>query len=187
MHIDDPMRGFSFRHNVPLDLRFNREKGTAARQWIREASLEEIVHILKDYGECTQSRKLARLLKSNSVQTNEDVVSCAHKLFGWRAKHVLPQIFQALRIVVNDEIGSLEILLQKGPRLLKPGGRMGIISFHSLEDRAVKHAFRTRTTSKYDAPFTLLTKKPIRPSEKEVQQNPRSRSALLRAIERTPF
>jgi len=187
MHIDDPMRGFSFRHNVPLDLRFNREKGTLAREWIRESSEEQIVHVFKDYGQCPHSRKLARLLKENNVQTNEDVVSCAHKIFGWRAKRMLPQIFQALRIAVNDEIGSLEILLQKGLRLLQPGGRMGVISFHSLEDRAVKHVFRTLTTSKYDAPFTLLTKKPIRPSEKEVQQNPRSRSALLRAIERTPF
>ncbi|PIP64994.1 16S rRNA (cytosine(1402)-N(4))-methyltransferase [Candidatus Peregrinibacteria bacterium CG22_combo_CG10-13_8_21_14_all_49_11] len=183
MHINTPERGFTFHHETELDMRFNREEGIPAWKWIEQKSEEELAQALKDYGELQQSRKLARLLKEQAVRTTTDVAECVAELFRWRGKKMLPQVFQALRIAVNDELGALCILLKEGPRLLKSKGRMGIISFHSLEDRMVKQAFRDLTAP--PSPYTLLTKKPIRSSEEEVRRNPRSRSAHLRAIQRS--
>jgi 16S rRNA (cytosine1402-N4)-methyltransferase len=121
---------------------------------------------------------------------------CAEEIYGFRALSKLPQVFQALRIAVNHEIDALTILLETGPRLLKSGGRMGVITYHSLEDRPVKQIFRSLCMHEKDewtgavskeADFVPLTKKPILPGNEEREQNPRSRSAKLRAIRRTQF
>ncbi|MBU2259009.1 16S rRNA (cytosine(1402)-N(4))-methyltransferase RsmH [Patescibacteria group bacterium] len=191
-HIDDPERGFTFREDAPLDMRFDRTNGMPASQLIASLDEQGLAKIFWTYGELKSGRKLARTLKeAESVKTTFELKECVEKAVGFRAKTMLPQVFQALRIAVNDEMGSLQILLREGPMLLKEGGRMGVISFHSLEDRMVKQAFRTLATSEKDpvtgavsqeAAFEVLTKKPVVPSDQEVEENPRARSAKLRAI-----
>ncbi len=198
-HIDNPERGFTFRTSGPLDLRYDQSSGQSASEFLQSASEDQIVRILKDFGELPRSRILAQALR-NHFQSGEsrvggwktdDVVHCVEKVFTYRAPKVLPQVFQALRIAVNDELGALRSLLDALPILLKPGGRCGIISYHSLEDRMVKQEFRTLTTPILDertgqiataAPWELLTRKGIAASAEELLKNPRSRSARLRAI-----
>lgn len=185
-HVDDPGRGFTYREDIPLDLRFDRSKGETASEFIARIPEGELAGILKEYGEIRQAKKYANMLKKSIVRTTFDV-KC-------RVPHtLLPQIFQALRTAVNDELGALKVLLEQGPRLLKPGGRFGVISYHSLEDRMVKKAFRAMSASMKDtvtgavsreAAFLLLTKKPVRPSNAEVEKNPRARSAKFRVIQR---
>lgn len=193
-HLDDPTRGFSFRADGPLDLRFDRTKGKPVAELLNGIDDAEILRVLRTYGELSAAHHLAKQIRLAPPKTTAELKVCIEKAYGWRAKALMPQIFQALRIWVNDEIGSLEALLRDAPYLLKPGGRFAVISFHSLEDRLVKMVFRTMTTAERDpitgavtkeAPYRLLTRKPIRPDADEVALNPRSRSALLRAILRT--
>ena len=191
-HIDDPERGFTFRVNAPLDMRFDRTSGMPASQLIASLDEQGLARIFWTYGELKSGRKLARTLKeAESVKTTFELKECVEKAVGFRVKTMLPQVFQALRIAVNDEMGSLEVLLREGPRFLNGGGRMGVISFHSLEDRMVKQAFRNLSTPEKDpvtgaisneAPFEVITRKPVVPSEEEIEENPRARSAKLRAI-----
>lgn len=192
-HVDDPSRGFTFRVDAPLDLRFDRSTGFPAAEWIRRASSGDLLRVLQEYGELPFARRLAGKLQEGECATTADVRRAAEAVYGWRAPSVLPQIFQALRIAVNDELGALSALLSFGPTLLAPGGRMGVISYHSLEDRLVKQAFRTLTTAPvhpdtgqdlHPAAFIALTRKSVVPSEDERHRNPRSRSAKLRAIMR---
>ncbi len=197
-HFDDPERGFSFRHSSPLDMRYDRTRGETASDFLRTAREEKIFRVLADNGELRGSKRLSNALYSIFHASPQDITTDAlrgvvEKTFGYRAPFVLPQIFQALRIRVNDELGALSSLLAAIPKILHPGGRAGIISFHSLEDRMVKTAFRSLCTPVKDpstgavaqpAPFELLTKKPLVPSEKEVAHNPRARSAKFRAIRR---
>lgn len=192
-HIDDASRGFSFREDGPLDLRFDRTKGWTATLLLARSSEEQIESILRKYGEIERPHKLAHALSHENPKTTGGVRLCIEEVFGYRAPRVMPQIFQALRIAVNDELGALETLLSEGPQLLKPGGRMGVISFHSLEDRMVKQAFRTLSTGikdeitgaiKEEAPFAIRTKKPVMPSEEEIAKNQRCRSAKLRVLTR---
>ncbi|MBI3336579.1 16S rRNA (cytosine(1402)-N(4))-methyltransferase RsmH [Candidatus Peregrinibacteria bacterium] len=179
-HIDDPTRGFTYREDGPLDLRFDQTKGLSGAQLIAQISEKELADVLWQYGEIKSSRRLACAIKEQNVQSTLGLKKCAEDIVGRFARKLLPQIFQALRIAVNDELGSLNILLQQGPSLLNSGGRMGIISYHSLEDRMVKQSFRALDPSTYQ----ILTKKPICPSEEEVKNNPRSRSAKFRVIQR---
>lgn len=181
-HIDDPVRGFSYRFEGPLDLRFDRSQGETAAELIARISEKELADILFQFGELRESRRFARAIKKSSVRTTGDLKKSIEDAVGWRAPKILPQVFQALRIAVNDELRALKILLDKGPTILKSGGRMGVISYHSLEDRMVKHAFR-RLCAASDT-FECLTKKPIVPSEEEVTHNPRSRSAKFRVIQK---
>jgi len=193
-HVDDPERGFTFREDAPLDMRFDRSKGVTAEEMIKGAKEKELADILFKFGELKTARRLAHVIKeANKMSTTFDLKECIEKAIGYRAKHVLPQVFQALRIAVNDELDALAVLLQEGTKLLKLGGRMGIISYHSLEDRMVKQVFRALAQPQKDpitgqivcdAPFEVLTKKPIVPSEAEVRENPRARSAKLRALKR---
>ena len=190
-HVDEPGRGFSFRTESPLDLRFDRTQGLPAVLWLQRVSLHDLTRALREYGEITSAHRLAQKLKESEMSTTSSVVRAVESVFGWRAPSVMPLVFQALRIAVNDELGSLDALLSAGPVLLNPGGRMGVISYHSLEDRRVKHAFQAMTTAPKDsatgqdlhpAGFILLTRKAVVPSDEEQHSNPRSRSAKLRAI-----
>ena len=190
-HLDDPGRGFTFREDTPLDLRFDQSRGITGANLIKQSSEQDLFLIFKKYGELEQARKLAKAIKATHIDTTGDLRACTEAVCGHRAVQALPQVFQALRIAVNDEIGALESLLKYGPTLLKPGGRMGIITFHSLEDRPVKQKFRELSTSEKDevtgavskeADFELLTKKPLLPSEEELEENSRARSAKFRAI-----
>ncbi len=185
----DTDRGFSFtQQNSPLDLRFDPESGQAASQWLAWHKESEIADAIYKYGEERFSRKIAREIvarrrSENPVQTVNDLVEVCRRCVP-RSKnhdiHPATRTFQALRIVVNDELGILERTLRAAPDWIAAGGRLAIISFHSLEDRIVKNAFRD------DDRWNVLTKKPIRPSDAEVQANPRSRSAKLRVAERAP-
>jgi 16S rRNA (cytosine1402-N4)-methyltransferase len=192
-HLDDPARGFSFRADGPLDMRFDTEHGRPASQLLADSTEDERTEIFRIYGELPRARTLARALEKAPVTRTQELVAVVQATYGWKAPAMMPQVFQALRIAVNDELNALQTLLTVGPILLKPGGRMAVISFHSLEDRLVKHVFRTLTTFERDEitgrrvgepPFALLTRKPVRPSEAEVGVNPRARSALLRAVVR---
>lgn len=192
LHVDDATRGFSFRFEGPLDLRFDRASGQTAAEKIAESSEEELITAFREYGELRFAGKLAGIIQRRAPKTTGELKAAVEEWGGRRAPSLLPQVFQALRVWVNDELGALDKLLEAVPGLLRPGGRAGIISFHSLEDRRVKHAFRALTDPPRDeltgkrglAPFELLTPKAIRPDQAEVAQNSRSRSALLRAIRR---
>ena len=196
-HIDDPERGFSFRFDAPLDLRFDRTAGETAAQYLQRASEDDIADVLFHFGELKQTRRLAKAISIHAIEqgirTTFDLKKCVEEVFGFRSLKILPQVFQALRIRINDELGALEHLLRIAPYLLSAGGRMGVISYHSLEDRMVKQTFKKLSepvkdpihgTVKEEAPFAILTKKAVKPSEEEVRANPRSRSAVFRAIRR---
>ncbi|NOS67134.1 MAG: 16S rRNA (cytosine(1402)-N(4))-methyltransferase RsmH [Candidatus Peribacteraceae bacterium] len=203
-HVDDPERGFTYRASGPLDLRYDRSSGQSAAEFILSSSVEEITKVLREFGEIQRSYQLAKGLHIhfhtearhlNDWKT-DDVVQCVEKVFTYRAPKVLPQVFQALRIAVNDELGALRSLLDALPAILKPGGRCGIISYHSLEDRMVKQHFRSLSTPVLDertgqvatpAPWDLLTRKAVVASAGETSLNPRSRSAKFRAIKRLSF
>lgn len=194
-HIDDPARGFSFRFNGPLDLRFDRSIGSSASERILLSPLQDLTDALRTFGELPGAYRLATLMKQRLPQTTEELRSCVTDTFAWRAPALMSQVFQAIRMWVNDELAALEELLKTGPRLLHPSGRMAVISYHSLEDRLVKHAFRSLSMPQKDAvtgrplstpSYMLITRKPVRPTEQEIASNPRSRSALLRIILRTP-
>ncbi len=179
-HLDDPERGFSFRAEGPLDCRYDQTRGQTASELIVDLSVEQLGRIFSEYGEVERARPLARAVKEKEPRTTNDLVCVAEEVYGFRAKKVLPQIFQTLRIAVNDEMGALTSLLEYGPSLLKSGGRFGIISYHSLEDRMVKQRFRA--LSRGGASYQLLTPKAIQPKMEEIDTNPRARSARLRAI-----
>lgn len=194
LHVDDPERGFSFRYDGPLDLRFDRSGGRTAADLIEESTEADLKRIFQQYGELYRDAgRIAQGCAGHRMETTTQLRAEAEKIFAWRTPQFLPRIFQALRIAVNDELRALEILLQVGPALLRPGGRMGVISFHSLEDRMVKHAFRALATPEKDAvtgriarpaSWSLLTKHGIKPSAQEIVDNPRSRSAMFRVISR---
>ena len=182
----DRNRGFSFTHDGALDLRFDPDSGTTAATWLARHSQQEIADAIYRYGEERFSRRIAKAIverraERKPVKTVDDLVQICRRCVP-RSKnhdiHPATRTFQALRIVVNDELGTLERTLQSAPRWLRAGGRLAVISFHSLEDRIVKNAFRD------DERWNALTKKPWRPTEQEVRANPRSRSAKLRVAER---
>ncbi|MDP6562100.1 MAG: 16S rRNA (cytosine(1402)-N(4))-methyltransferase RsmH, partial [Candidatus Peribacteraceae bacterium] len=192
-HFDEPERGFSFRFDGPLDMRFDRSSGETAAKLIDRSSAEDLSRILRNFGEVRQQSRLAQALKESRPQTTQEAFAIIESVAGFRAKSVAPQVFQALRIAVNDELGALEILLNTAPKMLNSGGRLGIISFHSLEDRLVKQTFRTLCSVEKDettgadigkAPFELLQRKAIKPSDEEIESNPRARSARLRVLRR---
>ena len=197
MQIDTPERGFSLRFNGPLDMRMS-DSGPTAADLIKSLPESELANILYKYGEERQSRKIAHALKEHLPQTTGEMSEIIH--------HVMPRpkdgsdsatrSFQALRIAVNDELGELERALQSAPKLLKPNGRLVVVSFHSLEDRIVKEFFATHSakvahknkyalTEPVEGILRLLTKKPVIALSEELTQNPRAHSAKLRAAERT--
>ncbi|MCA9269785.1 MAG: 16S rRNA (cytosine(1402)-N(4))-methyltransferase RsmH [Planctomycetales bacterium] len=181
----DSERGFSFDSAGPLDLRFDGERGEPAWRLLARLQEKELADLIYQYGEERFSRRIARAVvarrNENPVRTAAElaelVARCVPKSPVERI-HPATRTFQALRIAVNDELKSLERALERLPNCLRPGGRLAVISFHSLEDRLVKEAFRD------DPRWKALTRKPVRPSEAEIASNPRSRSAKLRVAER---
>ena len=183
-HLDTPERGFSFRHAASLDMRMDQRQSLTAADVINDWDEGELAEIFFKYGEERLSRRIARRIVERrplhtTVELADAIASCVPPKYRYGRIHPATRVFQALRIVVNDELKSLETFLDKAPYALVPGGRIAIISFHSLEDRLVKHGLRNSPL------LRVLTKKPITAQEAEIAQNPRSRSAKLRIAERT--
>jgi 16S rRNA (cytosine1402-N4)-methyltransferase len=200
--IDSPERGFSFRAMARLDMRMDRRQSLDAGQIVNSFAAEQLERILRDYGEEPQARRIAQAIvaerKQHPLETTSQLVQIIERVkgSGRRDHHPSTQVFQALRIAVNQELEQLERFLERGYEMLRPGGRMAIISFHSLEDRMVKQAFRKWNRACLCPPralscrcgwsqkVKLLTKKPVVPSASEIQSNPRARSAKMRAVGR---
>ncbi len=196
--LDTPERGFSFMREGPLDMRMDTTKGFTAREYIESADESELVEILREYGEEPRARKIARAIiaarEADKISTTAELAKAiAEAAPSHERIHPATRAFQALRIKVNDELGEIERALPKAFAALESGGVMAAISFHSLEDRIVKKFFKKaagRPEDRFDTSFVqdrvklaeLLTRKPILPSEGETANNPRSRSAKLRAI-----
>lgn len=196
--LDTPERGFSFMREGPLDMRMDTTKGFTAREYIESANESELVEILREYGEEPRARKIARAIiaarEADKISTTAELAKAiAEAAPSHERIHPATRAFQALRIKVNDELGEIERALPKAFAALESGGVMAAISFHSLEDRIVKKFFKKaagRPEDRFDTSFVqdrvklaeLLTRKPILPSEEETANNPRSRSAKLRAI-----
>lgn len=197
-HFDDPERGFSFRFDGPLDMRMNRRAEHSAAWLLANASEEELARMFTLYGELRQGKRLARAIvkeRDNSpVDTVERLIDLSRPFIDKRReKKELAQVFQALRIEVNGEMEALQAFLRQTLEVLKPGGRLAIITYHSLEDRLVKNFMRTGNLDgqlRQDfygrnlSPLRLLTSKPIIPDDDEIESNPRSRSAKLRIAEK---
>lgn len=183
-------RGFSFRRDEPLDMRFDPTRGESAADLLNRADEAEIADILYQFGEEYKSRRVARAIvrqrEQAPIATTQDLVHAVEYALGPKRgrTHPATKSFQALRIAVNDELGALDEALPMAARLLSPGGRLAVIAFHSLEDRRVKQFFRAGGTD--EAPLAELTRKPIVPSAEESARNPRARSAKLRVAERKP-
>ena len=184
LQLGDATRGFSFQADGPLDMRMNTMSGDTAEQVVNHLDERELADVIYEFGEERRSRRIARaIVRSRPISTTKqlvDVVSAAARSMKHERIHPATRTFQALRIFVNRELDDLKALLEAVPGVLKPGGRLVVISFHSLEDRIVKDALRGGK----DQYFRLLTKKPLTASEEEIGRNPRSRSAKMRAAER---
>ena len=182
-HLDVDQRGFSLKGTGPLDMRMDQSQAVTAGTIVNEWPEAEIADILKRYGEEPKARRIARLIvESRPLTGTDELASIASSVWpGHSRTHPATRTFQAIRIAVNNEIGLLEESLPIWFQLLAPGGRVAIISFHSLEDRLVKQAFKTAGGNRYDAELTILTKRPITASQSELVFNPRARSAKLRA------
>ncbi len=185
LQLGDAARGFSFQAGGPLDMRMNPMSGETAEQVVNHIDERELADVIYEFGEERRSRRIARaIVRSRPIRTTTqlvEVVAAAARSMKHERIHPATRTFQALRIYVNHELDDLKALLEAAPRVLKPGGRLVVISFHSLEDRIVKDAMREGAKSRY---FRLLTKKPVVASEDEIRRNPRSRSAKMRAAER---
>ncbi|MBX9686584.1 MAG: 16S rRNA (cytosine(1402)-N(4))-methyltransferase RsmH [Candidatus Obscuribacterales bacterium] len=205
MQLDDAERGFSFMSDGPLDMRMDRSRGITAAELLNTYSEKEIADILYKYGEEKKSRQIARrIVESRPISRTSELTALVCSVLGnphsYRRgadkSHPATRSFQALRIAVNDELRALENFLSGSIRILAAGGRLVVISFHSLEDRVVKQIFKSLESNCICPPkhpicncskrseLKILTKKPLQPGEKETLANPRSRSAKLRAGER---
>ena len=188
LQLDDATRGFSFQADGPLDMRMNPQSERTAEQVVNHLDERELADVIYEFGEERRSRRIARAIcRSRPIQSTAqlaDLVSAAARPMNQAERRIHPatRTFQALRIFVNRELDDLKALLEAAPQILKSGGRVVVISFHSLEDRIVKDAFR-EGEKKYKY-FRVLTKKPVTASEEESDRNPRARSAKLRAAEK---
>jgi 16S rRNA (cytosine1402-N4)-methyltransferase len=201
MHLDQPERGFSFQTDGPLDMRMDPSQGQTAADLLNNLPEDELANLIYRYGEERHSRRIARAIIRarpirRTVELAQIVVRASQSGQSKRAKiHPATRTFQALRIAVNDELGALERALPQALACLKPGGRLAVISFHSLEDRLVKQYFRQEAqdcicppeqpvcTCRHKATIDIITKRPITPSLDEIDANPRARSAKLRVVE----
>ncbi|MES2394344.1 MAG: 16S rRNA (cytosine(1402)-N(4))-methyltransferase RsmH [Acidobacteriota bacterium] len=185
MQLDQAQRGFSFRADGPLDMRMDPRSELTAERVVNEADEEDLANLIYEFGEERRSRRIARaIVRARPLTTTAElarvVAAVAPPIKGEKI-HPATRTFQALRIRVNDELGEIRSLLESAGSLLKPGGRVVLISFHSLEDRLVKDAFREGAK---EGVLEILTKKPVTATEDEERRNPRSRSAKLRAAEK---
>jgi 16S rRNA (cytosine1402-N4)-methyltransferase len=187
LQLDDAARGFSFQADGPLDMRMDPRSERSAEQVVNHLDERQLADVIYEFGEERRSRRIARAIcRSRPIRSTAhlaDVISAAARPMNSEQRRIHPatRTFQALRIFVNRELDDLRALLKAAPRILKPGGRVVVISFHSLEDRIVKDAFREGSKEGY---FRVLTKKPITATEEESDRNPRARSAKLRAAEK---
>jgi 16S rRNA (cytosine1402-N4)-methyltransferase len=185
--LDDSGRGFSFQRDEPLDMRLDPTRGRTAAELVNALPEAELARLLHEYGEERYARRIARVIvRRRPLATTGDLVAAVRAAVprpAWpRHLHVATRTFQAVRMAVNDEPGALRRALEAGPRLLARGGRLGVISFHSGEDRIVKQTFRTLERTGY----ARLEPSPLTPGDDEVRANPRARSAKLRVLERLP-
>ncbi len=188
-HLEESKKGFSFRKNEPLDMRYNPKNSLTAERIINKWGEKEIRDILKDYGEERFAKRIARqIVKTRekkpiktTLQLVETIKRTLHPRFRYKRTHFATRTFQALRITVNKELENIKEGLRQSIDVLDPEGRIVVISFHSLEDRIVKRFFKEKSQENI---LKILTKKPITPLQKEVNKNPRSRSAKLRAAEK---
>ena len=186
-----PERGFSFSGNGPLDMRMDQTQGQTAAEFLRAISESELVRILREYGEERYARRIARAIvqsrRNQALQTTGQLATIVQQSvppsYRYGRLHCATRTFQAIRIALNQELEGLPSALQDAVDLLAPGGRICVISFHSLEDRIVKQTFRA-LAAKPAPVLSILTKKPLTPTAHERQMNPRSRSAKMRVGER---
>jgi len=195
---DEPERGFSTRYNAELDMRMDKRQTMTAFDVVNSYGEQQLHKLFEQYGEVTNAKTLARTIvesrKSSTIKTIDDLKNALRGIVKGNPNKYFAQVFQSLRIEVNEELTALRELLQQVPLLLKPGGRVAIITFHSLEDRLVKNFFRRGSFEETgEDPFTMqkevnelkvITKKPVTPGERELKQNSRSRSAKLRIAEK---
>jgi 16S rRNA (cytosine1402-N4)-methyltransferase len=195
---DEAGRGFSIRFDAELDMRMDQRQTLTAHDVVKTYSESQLHKLFEQYGEVTNAKTLARTIvqvrNHVSLKTIDTFKNALREVVKGNPNKYFAQVFQALRIEVNDELGALKEMLQQIPKLLKPGGRVAIITFHSLEDRLVKNFFRRGSFDEPEGnPFIneenvnelrIITKKPVQPSEKEMKENPRSRSAGLRIAEK---
>ncbi len=197
-HFDTAERGFSFRFEGKLDMRMDQNASLSAETLLKTYSCEDLTKIFREYGEIKNARKLAETIcnirETEQINTTEDLAKIAKKFCNQKTENkYLSQVFQALRIEVNNEIRVLEDFLEASIDVLKPGGRFVVITYHSLEDRVVKRFFKTGNIEgkankdfygNVETPFKEITRKVIVPTEKELQENNRARSAKLRIVEK---
>lgn len=197
-HFDDETRGFSFRFDAPLDMRMNKRAGITAADIINHYNEEQLSDIFYIYGELKNARKIASVIAKarteKTIETTGDLMTITEKLFQReREKKELAKLFQALRIEVNHEMDALKEMLNGACEVLCQGGRLSVITYHSLEDRIVKNIIKAGNAEgkvkqdffgRIEAPFRQVTNKVITPSNEEQQRNPRSRSAKLRIAEK---
>ena len=187
LQLDEARRGFSFMADGPLDMRQDTRSGLTAEQVVNEASERELADLIYEYGDERRSRRIARAIcRSRPIRNTAhlaEVISAAARPMNQAERRIHPatRTFQALRILVNRELDDLGELLRTAPQILRRGGRLVVISFHSLEDRMVKDAMRDGV---HDGVYRVLTKKPVTAEKEEIERNPRSRSAKLRAAVR---
>lgn len=199
--LDDPDRGFSFRQDGPLDMRMNNTQGTTASEWLNSADVEDIAWVLKHYGEERFAKKIARAVVHDRVTqpfvTTKQLADLIVRLVPKQEKHPATRSFQAIRIYINQELQQIEQVLEDSLHVLKPHGRLAVISFHSLEDRIVKH-FILKHSRPPELPRGLPIRddqmsfekqlepigKPIKPTTEEIACNPRARSSVLRVAKR---
>jgi 16S rRNA (cytosine1402-N4)-methyltransferase len=183
LHLDEPERGFSFNSPGPLDMRMDTSQSLDAAAIVNTYSLEQLAGILSQYGEEPKAWAIARnIVSSRPINTTDQLAQIVAKSWPGRSRvHPATRTFQALRIAVNSELTQLSEALPSWLKLLAPGGRLVIISFHSLEDRIVKQFFAEHAANTYDAELELLSKKPVMATNDEIVSNPRARSAKLRA------
>jgi len=198
MQLDTPERGFSFQNEAPLDMRFNPGSGMTAAELVNTAEEDELAQLLFSYGEERRSRTIARLIvDSRPIRTTTQLADIVKRAYRERLRvHPATRTFQALRIAVNDELASLRRVLPAAVEALSAGGRLAVISFHSLEDRIVKQFFREQGRDQVNPPYIKefeverkaqlkeLNRRSIVAAEAEVRRNPRARSARLRAVEK---
>ena len=199
MQFDTPQRGFSFMHNAPLDMRFGPSALQTAADLVNKLSERELADLIYQYGEERESRKIARaIVKARPLHTTRELVAVIEAVSPRRGERVHPatRTFQALRIAVNEELASMEEVLPQAVTGLRSGGRLAVISFHSLEDRIVKDFFREQSKDLVNPPYEQIyeeerkamlkevIRKPIMPSDEEIKNNPRARSAKLRIAEK---